>query len=135
MTAIEKRQKDIAQGLSSAELAKKELKLAKANISELMQQAKTEAFAIIEKANKHKVEILKQAKQEAICEKEKIIEQGFAELDAKYKQARNELKNQIASLAIAGAEKVIEHAVDKAINGELVDKLVAELGRGGKCQN
>lgn len=135
MNAIEKRQKEIAEGLSSAELAKKELKLAKANTSELMQQAKIEAFAIIEKANKHKVEILKRAKEEAICEKEKIIEQGFAELEVKYKQARNELKKQIANLAVAGAEKVIERSIDKATNSELVDRLVAELGRESKCQN
>lgn len=134
-SAIEKRQKDIAEGLSSAELAKKELKLAKANTEELMQQAKAEAFAIIEKANKHKVAILKKAKQEAICEKEKVIEQGFAELEAQYKRAKNELKKQIANLAIAGAEKIIEHSVDKAVNSELVDKLVLKLGREGKCQN
>lgn len=127
ISAIEKRQKEIADGLNSAETAKKDLELAKANTSEIMQQAKVEANAIIEQANKRKATILDEAKQEAIREKERIVTQGMAEVDAERKRAREELRQHVAILAIAGAEKIIERSVDEAANSDIIDKLVAKL--------
>lgn len=125
--AIEKRQKEIAEGLASAETAKKDLELAKANTSDIMQQAKVEANAIIEQANKRKAIILEEAKQEASREKERIVAQGLAEVEAERKRAREELKQQVATLAIASAEKIIERSVNEAANSDIIDKLVAEL--------
>lgn len=125
--AIEKRQKEIADGLVSAETAKKDLELAKANTSEIMQQAKVEASAIIEQANKRRTAILDEAEKEAIQEKERIVAQGLAEVEAARKKAREELKQQVALLAIAGAEKIIERSVNEAANSDIIDKLVAEL--------
>ncbi|MFQ0991034.1 F0F1 ATP synthase subunit B [Gilliamella apicola] len=127
ISAIEKRQKEIADGLASAETAKKDLELAKANTSDIMQQAKVEANAIIEQANKRKAIILEEAQQEAIREKERIVAQGLVEVEAERKRAREELKQQVATLAIAGAEKIIERSVNEAANSDIIDKLVAEL--------
>ncbi|WP_392561301.1 F0F1 ATP synthase subunit B [Orbus sturtevantii] len=127
ISAIEKRQKNIADGLNSAEAAKKDLELAKANTSEIMQQAKVEANAIIEQANKRKATILEEAKQDAIKEKDRIVAQGLAEVEAERKRAQTELKKQVATLAIAGAEKIIERSVDEAANSDIIDRLVAEL--------
>lgn len=125
--AIEKRQKEIADGLNSAEAAKKDLQLAQANTTEIMQQAKVEANTIIEQANKRKAAILEEAKQEALREKERIVVQGMAEVDSERKRAREDLKQQVAMLAIAGAEKIIERSVNEAANSDIIDKLVAEL--------
>lgn len=125
--AIEKRQKEIAEGLASAEKAKKEVELAEANTAEVMQKAKAEALAIIEQANKRKAEMLEEAKKEAESEKEKIIKQGFAELDAERKRTQDELRKQVATLALAGAEKIIERSVDEAANSDIIDQLTAEL--------
>ncbi|OCG62056.1 F0F1 ATP synthase subunit B [Gilliamella sp. Fer4-1] len=125
--AIEKRQKEIAEGLASAETAKKDLELAKANTTDIMQQAKVEANAIIEQANKRKAAILEEAKQEASREKERIVAQGLAEVEAERKRAKEELKQQVATLAIAGAEKIIQRSVNEAANSDIIDKLVAEL--------
>lgn len=125
--AIEKRQKEIADSLASAESAKKDLELAKANTSDIMQEAKAEAYAIVEQANKRKAAILDEAKQEAIREREKIVSQGLAELDAERKRAAEELRKKVATLAIAGAEKIIERSVDEVANSDIIDKLVAEL--------
>lgn len=127
MSAIEKRQKEIADGLSSAEAAKKDLELAKANTSEIMQQAKVEANAIIEQANKRKAAILDEAQQEANRERERIVNQGLAEVEAERKRAREELRQQVATLAIAGAEKIIERTVNEAANSDIIDELVAKL--------
>ena len=105
MAAIEKRQKEIADGLASAERAKKDLDLAQANATDQ----------------------LKKAKAEAEQERTKIVTQAQAEIEAERKRAREELRKQVAILAVAGAEKIIERSVDEAANSDIVDKLVAEL--------
>lgn len=71
--------------------------------------------------------ILDEARTEADAERQKIIAQGQAEIDAERKRAREELRKQVAALAIAGAEKILERSVDEAANSDIVDKLVAEL--------
>ncbi len=93
MAAIEKRQKEIADG----------------------------------QANKRRSQILDEAKAEAEQERTKIVAQAQAEIEAERKRAREELRKQVAILAVAGAEKIIERSVDEAANSDIVDKLVAEL--------
>ena len=127
MDAIEKRQKEIADGLSSAERAKKDLDLAQANATDQLKKAKADAQVIIEQANKRKAQIIDEAKVEAEQERNKIVAQAQAEIDTERKRAREELRKQVATLAIAGAEKIIERSVDEAANSDIVDKLVAEL--------
>ena len=127
MAAIEKRQKEVADSLASAELAKKELDVAQANASDELKKAKENAQVIIEQANKRRGQILDEAKAEAETERNKIIAQAYSEIDAERKRAREELRKQVALLAVAGAEKIIERSVDEAANSDIVDKLVAEL--------
>ncbi|MEX0446731.1 F0F1 ATP synthase subunit B [Xenorhabdus sp. SGI246] len=127
MAAIEKRQKEIADGLASAERAKKNLDLAQANATDQLKKAKADAQAIIEQANKQKAQIIDDARAEAELERNKIVAQAYAEVEAERKRAREELRKQVAMLAIAGAEKIIERSVDEAANSDIVDKLVAEL--------
>jgi F-type H+-transporting ATPase subunit b len=127
MAAIEKRQKEISEGLSSAERAKKELDLAQADATDQLKKAKAEAQVIIEQANKRKSQIVDEAKAEAEQERNKIVTQAKAEIDAERQRAREELRKQVGILAIAGAEKIIERSVDEAANSDIVDKLVAEL--------
>ncbi|WP_029685128.1 F0F1 ATP synthase subunit B [Tatumella saanichensis] len=127
MAAIEKRQKEVADSLASAELAKKELDIAQANASDELKKAKESAQAIIEQANKRRTQILEEAKAEAETERDKIIAQGYSEVDAERQRAREDLRKQVALLAVAGAEKIIERSVDEAANSDIVDKLVAEL--------
>ena len=96
-------------------------------MAEQLKDAKVQAAAIIEQANKRKALILDEARTEADAERQKIIAQGQAEIDAERKRAREELRKQVAALAIAGAEKILERSVDEAANSDIVDKLVAEL--------
>ncbi|MEA9390062.1 F0F1 ATP synthase subunit B [Acerihabitans sp. TG2] len=127
IAAIEKRQKEIADGLASADLAKKEVDIAQANASDQLKKARAEAQVIIEQANKRKTQIVDEAKAEAEDERNKIVAQAQAEILAETKRAREELRKQVALLAFAGAEKIIERSVDEAANSDIVDKLVAEL--------
>lgn len=127
LDAIEARQKKIADGLTQAERAGKDLELAQAKASEKLKQAKVQAAEIIDQANKRRAQIVEEAKNEAELERNKIIVQGEAEVEAERNRAREELRQQVAALAIAGAEKIIKRSIDKEANSDIIDKLVAEL--------
>lgn len=96
MAAIEKRQKEIADGLASAERAHKDLDLAKASATDQLKKAKAEARVIIEQANKRRSQILDEAKAEAEQERTKIVARAQAEIEAERKRAREELRKQVA---------------------------------------
>jgi len=100
MNAIEERQKRIADGL---------------------------ADAIIEQANKRKAQIVEEAKTEADAERAKIIAQGKAEIEAERNRVKEDLRKQVATLAIMGAEKILERSIDPAAHSDIVNKLVAEI--------
>lgn len=127
MAAIEKRQQEIADGLSSAERAKKDLDLAQTKAMEQIKEAKHQAAEIIEQANKRRAQIIDDANRDAMAEREKILTQAKAEIEAERNRAKEELRKQVAVLAVAGAEKILERQLDKAANSALVEKLVAEL--------
>lgn len=127
MAAIEKRQQEIADGLSSAERAKKDLDLAQSKAMEQIKEAKHQAAEIIEQANKRRAQIIEEANHDAMAEREKILTQAKAEIEAERNRAKEELRKQVAVLAVAGAEKILERQIDKAANSALVEKLVAEL--------
>ncbi|MFB6435058.1 MAG: F0F1 ATP synthase subunit B [Candidatus Malihini olakiniferum] len=127
MAAIEKRQKEIADVLISAERAKTDLKLAQANAIDQLKKAKAEAKVILEKADKRSAQILDEAKAEAEAERNKIVALAQTEIEAECKRAREELRKHVVMLAIASAEKIIERSVDEAANSAIVDKLVSEL--------
>ncbi|MDY6322400.1 MAG: F0F1 ATP synthase subunit B [Succinivibrio sp.] len=107
MNVIEKRQKEIADGLSNAEKAKKTLELATSGAKDTLKQARDQAQKIIEDANKQRAEILDRAQSEAGEEKAKILAQARAEIEAERNKAQEDLRSQISQLAVAGAEKIL----------------------------
>ncbi|HHW7446306.1 TPA: F0F1 ATP synthase subunit B [Pasteurella multocida] len=125
--AIEERQRSIANALASAEAARKEQADTKALVEQEITEAKMQAQQIIDLANKRRNEILEEVKVEAEATKAKIIEQGYSEVEAERKRVQEELRVKVASLAIAGAEKIVGRTVDEAANSDIIDKLVAEL--------
>ncbi|MBN6710417.1 F0F1 ATP synthase subunit B [Haemophilus haemoglobinophilus] len=125
--AIEDRQANIANALASAEAAKKEQADTKALVEEEISKAKIQAQEIIDLANKRRNEMLDEIKLEAEALKAKIIEQGYAEIEAERIRVQEELRVKVASLAVAGAEKIVGRTIDEAANNDIIDKLVAEL--------
>ena len=125
--AIETRQSQIANALASAEEAKKEQADNKALAEQEISNAKIKAQEILDAANRRRNEVLDEVKIEAEELKAKIIEQGYAEVEAERKRVQEELRVKVASLAIAGAEKIVGRTVDEAANNDIIDKLVAEL--------
>ena len=127
MEAIEERQKKIADGLSAAERAAKDLDLAQANASDQLKEAKRAATEIIEQANKRKGQILEEAREEALTERQKILTQGEAELESERKRTRDELRKQVATLAVIGAEKILERSIDIEAQKDILDNITAKL--------
>lgn len=127
INAIETRQSQIANALASAEEAKKEQADNKALAEQEISNTKIKAQEILDAANRRRNEVLDEVKIEAEELKAKIIEQGYAEVEAERKRVQEELRVKVASLAIAGAEKIVGRTVDEAANNDIIDKLVAEL--------
>lgn len=127
MQAIEERQKKIADGLAAAERAAKDLNLAQANASDQLKEAKRAAADIIEQANKRKAQIIDEARSEAQVERENILSQGRAELDAEQIRVRDELRKQVAELAVIGAEKILERSIDAKAHKDILDNITAKL--------
>ncbi|QIZ78229.1 F0F1 ATP synthase subunit B [Ferrimonas lipolytica] len=125
--AIEERQKAIADGLASAERAGNDLKLAQQAATEKLTEAKLQAAEIIEQANKRSSLMIEEAKNEAVLVRDKIIAQGEVEIEAERNRAKEQLRSQVAVLAVAGAEKIIERTIDAEAHADIIDKLAAEL--------
>lgn len=125
--AIEDRQASIAKALASAEEARKEQTDTKAMLEQELAVAKKQAQEIVDLANKRRNEILDEVRSEAELAKAKIIEQGYAEVEAERKRVQEELRAKVATLAVAGAEKIVGRSIDEAANSDIIDKLVADL--------
>lgn len=127
INAIEERQAKIADALASAEKAKQEQAETQTLVAQEIAKAKEEAQKIIDLATKRRNEILETAQTEAETERQRIIEQGYAEVESERKRVQEELRQKVAALAVAGAEKIIGRSVNAAANNDIIDKLVAEL--------
>lgn len=125
--AIEKRQKEIADGLAKSERGQKELELAQNKATEQLKEAKSQAAEIIEQAKKRAAQIVDEETQKGHAEREKIIAQGQTEIDAERNRVKEELRKQVAVLAVTGAEKILAREIDAAAQSDIVEKLVAEL--------
>jgi F-type H+-transporting ATPase subunit b len=125
--AIEERQKKIADGLAAAERARQELKEADTRVAGEIRKARDEATHIIERANQQYSQILDKAKVDAVAEGARQKTAAAAEIESLSHQAREVLRQQVASLAVAGAEKILKREIDPARHRDLLDQLAAEI--------
>ena len=125
--ALEERKQKIAEGLDAADRAERDLRAAQEKAEADLQEGKEQSAAIIEQANKRASQIIDEAKEAATAEAFRIKVAADAEIEQEVNRAKEDLRAQVAVLAIAGAEKILEATVDKATHAKLVDKLAAEL--------
>ncbi|HBX37811.1 MAG TPA: F0F1 ATP synthase subunit B [Pseudohongiella sp.] len=125
--ALAERQKKIAEGLEAADRAQRDLSLAQNKAADDLREAKIKSAEIIDMANKRANQIVDEAKEKARDEGQRLIAGAKAEIEMEVQRAKEELRAQVAAIAIAGAEKILESSVDKAANEELVKKLASEL--------
>lgn len=125
--AMDARQKKIAEGLDAAGRAERDLKLAQEKAAEMLRETKQSAAEIIEKANKTANDIVEEAKQQARSEGERLLEGAKAEIEIEVNRVKEELRNQVSVLAVAGAEKILGATVDAKAHNDLVEQLAKEL--------
>ncbi|EGM79788.1 ATP synthase, F0 subunit b [Rheinheimera sp. A13L] len=125
--AIETRQQKIADGLAASDRAEQDLRLVQDKVKQQLAEAKTQASALIDQAKKREQQIIDEASVKAQSEREKILAQAKAEIDAERIKAREELRKQVAVLAVAGAERILQRSIDAAAHSDILEKLVAEL--------
>ena len=127
IAAIEERQDKIAEGLSQAEKARKELADADARVADEIKMARADAAQIIDKAHQQATQIVDKARQDAIVEATKQKAIAAADIEAQAHKARDELRGKVASLAMAGAEKILKREIDANAHKALIDQLVTEI--------
>ena len=127
MQVLNDRKKQIADGLAAAARGEEELETAQQKVAEQLQEAREQAQGIIDLANKRAGQIVDEAKEDARQEAERIKAAAQADIEQDLNRAREALRAQVATLAVAGAERILGENLDESANSRLVDDLVAEL--------
>jgi len=127
MRAIEKRQKEIADGLAAGDRGRQELEAAGKRAHEELAKARDRVGEIIVSAEKRDAQMLDEAKAAAKAEADRIIAAAKADIDQQIARAKEMLREQVAMLAVAGAEKILRREVNAQTHAELLNQLKREI--------
>jgi F-type H+-transporting ATPase subunit b len=127
LRALDARKAKIAEGLAAAERGKYEKHLAQERATELLHEAKQKAAEIVSQAQKRAGEIVEEAKGDARTEGERIKTAARAEIEQEANRVREALREQVAVLAVAGAEKILRREIDAAAHRDVLDALVKQI--------
>ncbi|OGT98388.1 MAG: F0F1 ATP synthase subunit B [Gammaproteobacteria bacterium RIFOXYB2_FULL_38_6] len=125
--ALDERRKKIADGLEAAERGQRDLELSQHKIKDQLYEARTQAAHIIEQANQRGNRLIEDAKTKAQTEGEHLITIAKNEITQEYAETKDKLRDQMATLAVACAEKVLQEKIDVAINTKLIDQVIQEI--------
>jgi F-type H+-transporting ATPase subunit b len=127
LNAIEKRQKEIADGLAAAHEGKMSLELAAKKNEETLSEVKQKSTEIIGQAEKRASEIVEEARNNAKSEAERILVGAKAEIAQEVNRAKESLRAQVSVLAVTGAEKILAKEIDKTTHADMLSRLAEEL--------
>lgn len=125
--ALDERVQKIADGLSAAERAKKELADADALVKKELADVNVQTAARLSDAERRAQAIIEDAKLRATQEAQKIVANAEAEAEQQSVKARDALRDQVATLAVRGAEQILRREVDAAAHADLLSRLKTEL--------
>jgi F-type H+-transporting ATPase subunit b len=125
--AIDARQKTIADGLAAAEQGKKSLEVSAKQADEAIKDARSRAADIIGQAEKRATQMIDEARNAAKEEGNREKAAAKAEIAQEVTRAREQLRDRVASLAVAGAEKILRREVDAKAHGDLLDAIRKQL--------
>ncbi|MGM0530015.1 MAG: F0F1 ATP synthase subunit B [Bacteroidota bacterium] len=128
LNALKERERTIQERLDVARKAKKELAEIEFGNERIIALAKTERANMLKEAQEKKDKIIEEAKEDARKEADKILEQTNKRIEERKKEAEEDIKNQIASLSVQIAEKVLkERLSDDQKQKEYINALVNEI--------
>ena len=127
LRAIETRQKTIADGLAAAEQGRSTLELSTRQADEAIKEARARAAEILAQAEKRSAQVVEEARQTAKEEGGRELAAAKAEIEQAVTRAREELRDRVASLAVAGAEKILRREVDARAHADLLESIKRQL--------
>jgi F-type H+-transporting ATPase subunit b len=127
LRAIETRQKTIADGLAAAEEGRRSLETSSRQAEQALAEARGRAAEILAQAEKRAAQIVEEARGAGKAEGERELAAARAEIDQEVNRAREQLRHQVASLAVAGAEKILRREVDSRAHAELLQSIERQL--------
>jgi len=127
LRAIETRQKTIADGLAAAERGHQELEASSKRADEAIAEARGRAAEILAQTEKRSVQLIEEAKGAAKNEGNREKVAAKAEIEQEFARAREQLRDQVAALAVAGAEKILQREVDAKAHADLLDSIRRQL--------
>ena len=125
--ALDERAQKIADGLAAADKAKSELASANARVETELAQSRNETASRLADAARRAQGIVDEAKARATEEGNKIIAAAKAEAEQQAVQAREALREQVAVLAVKGAEQILRKEVNAGVHADLLSRLKTEL--------
>lgn len=125
--ALDERAQKIAEGLAAADKAKSDLALADKKVEQELTQARTQTASLLADAERRAQAIVDEAKARATAEGEKIIAAARSDAEQQVIQARESLRDQVAVLAVKGAEQILRREVNPSVHADLLNRLKTEL--------
>ena len=127
LKALEERETRIADGLAAAEKGQQDLENAGERIEEILAEGRDKAQEFVVQSQQRGDEIVETAKQAAIEEGNRLLAAARGQIDTERNEARESLRNEVAVLALSGAEQILMREVDADAHREVLDKLIAEI--------
>jgi F-type H+-transporting ATPase subunit b len=125
--ALDERATKISEGLAEAERGQQSLALADKRAVEMMREGKEKAAEVIAQAEKRAGQIIEKAKADAQLEAEKVVASAKAEIEQEESRMRESLRERVADLAIAGAEKILRREVDAKAHADMLTAIKLDL--------
>jgi F-type H+-transporting ATPase subunit b len=125
--ALDERAKKIADGLSAADKAKSELAAANKRVEQQLASARDDAAKRLADAERLAQQLIEEAKTRANDEGVKIVAAARAEAEQESVKARETLRDQVAALAVKGAEQILRREVNASVHADLLSQLKTEL--------
>jgi len=127
LNAIERRQKQIADGLAEAEKGRSSLADAQKQTEQILKEARDRAHDLMAQAEKSASQRVEDAKHQAKAEGDRILAAAQAQIGQEVQAAKQQLREQVATLAVAGAEKILKREVDAKAHADMLNQLKAQL--------
>ncbi len=125
--ALDERAQKIAAGLAASDKAKAELASANQRVEQELVKSRNETTSLLADAERRAQQIVEEAKGRATLEANKIVTAAHAEAEQQSVRAREVLREQVAALAVKGAEQILRKEVDAGVHADLLARLKTEL--------
>lgn len=130
VTALNERQRKIAEGLAAADKGEKSLEEAKAAAGEIIKDARVQATKIVDQASRRSNDLVEEARGAALAEGQRLVAEARQEVALESSRAREQLRSEVVSLAVAGATRLLNKEIDAGTHAELLEQLAVEIERG-----